>query len=880
MTLRAAVTDPMERTQQVRQTRESLDTIDDTSLVQLTRLSVAAVRALKQEVAEIFPASNLPAFLLQGLIQLEDRTIKQDRVAADLRVLFRGSKQIGLYGTFLAAPASVLYGYQRLLALAGKDLESAFPDGPWQFYTQFGLREDAARHCVETVGFAQAFSGASELDAAVCWVYATMRTIFAYDSLLANEWHERAVLRALDSVLAERATQLLGKQLPRRAADREPMVAAEVANLRSAYRLDRLAADWAALRPYRGPRGEPLGDYAAYRHRRFAIYLDHALRRLPADLRAAFDKLYAARQKNDLPAYQRQLTLLTSLHADTYQDQRTPIPLHMVRVALLVGDRYYLLDAVARDPQGQLLLFPIDGTPDSPGVPLALSRAEDGGLRDRYQRPIEIDRQGGVWAGNVGGVLLGSLRPPPIDVVKGQVEAILRQEQAYRSGGSDAAPPADLLLACTPRAQQQELRAHLGDSTRAELVALRYAPIIINWNPPEKPRPLAELRQGRRGVGDHAITLIRAAQGMAFDLSHIFFDAIWGMSLAEIMTGFAITLYPLVRSARPVRPAQVAPLKLTTTAAFLGAAQAALVDIPVEASAESDKVDLRAINQLRRRMAKIDLALTVNDLLILARCTHAAGYYPGVPAQEALDAISRLADGQRLATRIYEHIEQQRAINPALLIPMDASNADPRMRVFPATFRNPLPDLQLRLDRCATMVERLRRRYDVTLRDEFERERVAFYVELQAFGALLQAFKQVTMRGESFTMAALRLLGHLPGAVQNLVDMIPQKIGILNEILKGREVFSNAGQVVTSSTLTRFTSARDDGATKLLVWGVMSDASGRLHIALRDFRPHVGPLQRLGRADLAQALAQDYLDSYAATVNHLVRNTQRVLAYK
>lgn len=880
MTLRAAVTDPTERTQQVRQTRESLDTIDDTSLVHLTRLSVAAVRALKQEVAEIFPASNLPAFLLQGLIQLEDRTIKQDRVAADLRVLFRGSKQIGLYGTFLAAPASVLYGYQRLLALAGKDLESAFPDGPWQFYTQFGLREDAARHCVETIGFAQAAASANELDAAVCWVYAAMRTIFAYDNLLANEWRERASLRALNTALSERAIQLLGKQLPRRAADREQMIANEVARLHTAYRLDRLAADWATLRPYRGPRGEPLGDYAAYRHQRFSIYLDHALRQLPADLRAAFEKHYAARQARDLPAYQRQLSLLTSLHAETYQDQRTSIPLHMVRVALLVGGHYYLLDAVARDPQGQLLLFPADGTPDSPGVPLALSRAEDGGLRDRYQRPIEIDRRGQVWVGSVGGVLLGILRPPPIAAVKGQVEAILRQERPARSATPDTAPPTDLLLACAPRALQQELRAQLSDATRAELLALRYAPIIINWNTHKESLPLAELRQTRRGSGDHALTLIRSAQGMAFDLSHIFFDAIWGMSLAEIMTGFAITLYPLVRSARPIQPAPMAPLTLAATPAFLGAAQAALADVPVEASAETNLVDLRAINQLRRRMAKIDLALTVNDLLILARCAHAVGYYPGVLAQDALDAIGRLEGGQRLATRIYEHIEQQRAINPALLIPMDASGADPRMRVFPATFRNPLPDLLLRLDRCATMVERLRRRYDAALRDEFERERVAFYVELQTFGALLQAFKQVTMRGESFTMAALRLLGHLPGAVQNLVDMIPQKIGILNEILKGREVFSNAGQVVASSTLTRFTSARDDGATKLLVWGLMSDASGHLHIALRDFRPHIGPLLRLGRVDLAQALTQDYLDSYAATVNHLVRNTQRVLAYK
>jgi hypothetical protein len=65
--------------------------------------------------------------LLQGLIQLDNRALKQDRVIADLRVLFRGSKQIGLYSTFLAAPALVLHGYQRLLALAGKDIDSAFP---------------------------------------------------------------------------------------------------------------------------------------------------------------------------------------------------------------------------------------------------------------------------------------------------------------------------------------------------------------------------------------------------------------------------------------------------------------------------------------------------------------------------------------------------------------------------------------------------------------------------------------------------------------------------------------------------------------------------------------------------------------------------------
>ena len=176
MRARAVGVDQAEFARQVRQTRQSLDTIDDTSLVDLTHLAPDAVRELKQELSEIFPASNLPAFLLQGLIQLDDRALKQDRVIADLRVLFRGSKQIGLYSTFLAAPALVLHGYQRLLALAGKDIDSAFPDGPWQFYTQFGLREDAARHCVETTGFGRVTVGASEIDAATCWVYAALRT--------------------------------------------------------------------------------------------------------------------------------------------------------------------------------------------------------------------------------------------------------------------------------------------------------------------------------------------------------------------------------------------------------------------------------------------------------------------------------------------------------------------------------------------------------------------------------------------------------------------------------------------------------------------------------------------------------------------------------
>lgn len=872
MAVGAATLDQNVYARQVRQTRQSLDTIKDSSLVSITGLGIGEVRTLKQEISEIFPASNLPAFLLQGLLQLEDRTLKQDRITADLRVLFRGTKQIGLYGTFLAAPALVLRGYQKLLALAGKDVESAFPDGPWQFYTQFGLREDAARHCVETTGFERAAPTASDSDKLTCWAYAAMCLLFAYDDLLENEWQERMLPRLLDLLLEERAAAAVAKVLPRRAkeADRERAIDEHVAQMRQEYKLDRLISGWAAKRPYSGPPGAPLDDYAKFRRGRFRAYLDQALRALPADLRAALDQRLEERRARDLPAYQQQLTVLMTLTPEVYQDHRTPLPPYLAGVAVVAGGRYYLLDACARDDQGRLLIFPRDGAPDSVGIALTLARADDGSLRDRYNRAVEVDRRGRVHAGDD---VIGRLRPPPIEHVKGQIEAILRQARA------GDLPPTDLLLAQTPRARQSQLRALLDDSVQAELTMLRRALIVINWDVHDGSLPLAELRRTRRGCGDHALTLIRTDRSVVFDMSHIFFDAVWGMALAEIATGLAGALCPLVSGARPVGVKPVAPAHLAATPAFLEAAQAAGAEVPAEVAAETSAVDLRALSRLRYRMSEIELDLTVNDLLLLARCAHTASYKPGLIAQRALAAIGGLEGGPALAQQIEARVEEERGLNPALLIPMDASSADPRLRLFPTTFRNPLPELLPRLERCDALVHGLRRANEAD-RQTFEQERQMLYRELRTFGELLRALKQVTMRGESFTTAALRLLAHLPGPMQHLVDLIPQKISILNEIIKGREVFSNVGKVAASSSITRFASARDDGETKLLIWGVMSDAHGQMYVTLRDFRPHVAALQRLGRADLAQALAQDYLDAYAISANDLVRRIQRVMSFK
>lgn len=879
MTARAVALDPATHARQVRQTRQALDTIDDTSLVSLSGLGIPEVQALKQEIAEIFPASNLPSFLLQGLLQLKDRTLPPERIQADLRVLFRGTRQIGLFSTFLAAPALVIYGYQQLLTLAGKDVESAFPDGLWQFYTEFGLREDTARHSLETVGFQQTWSEAGELDAAACWVYTAVQTIFAYDALLANEWHERVLLRCLDEALEEHAAKRLGRKLPRKPDRRGYALAEQVAHLRREFAIERIAADWVAACPYSAPACAQLEAYATYRREQFEDYLDQALRALPAELRAAMRQRYAQRAEGDLPAYQRQMTILMRLRPELYQEHHDPIPLDTARVAVVVGGRYYLIDVCDRDPHGHLLVFPADGSTQSTGVALPLTRGDDGRLYDRYGRGVTIGHAGVVSA---GGDRLGRLRPRSIAAIKGQVRAILDQASPV-AAPADAALPTDMLLAQAPRVRQNDLRSRLNAITRAALHDLGHAAIVINWDRHDGTLPLRTIRQTQRGCGDHALTLIRTDRSMVFDLSHIFFDGIWGMALAEILTGFATGCYPQVAMERPSPAVGATALPISDNPGFRKDARVALADSPIEIPAETSAVDLAAISTLRRRLDKIRLALTVNDLLLLARSAHAASYdpyRPGSPVQAVLEQISRLEDGHRLRHAIDTSIATERAINPALLIPMDASGVDPRLRLFPATFRNPVPEMIPRLTRCAEMVDQLRQREDAPTLRTFEQERRTLYGELQTFSLLLQALKQVTMRGESFTTTSLRLLAHLPGPVQHLMTLVPQKIGILNEIIKGREVFSNVGQVAPGSSLTRFASSRDDGETKLLVWGVLTDAHGQLYVTLRDFRPHVVGLWQRGHTHPARALTQDYLDAYAESVNRLIRDIQRVFAYK
>jgi hypothetical protein len=120
------------------------------------------------------------------------------------------------------------------------------------------------------------------------------------------------------------------------------------------------------------------------------------------------------------------------------------------------------------------------------------------------------------------------------------------------------------------------------------------------------------------------------------------------------------------------------------------------------------------------------------------------------------------------------------------------------------------------------------------------------------------------------------MLAHMPTPLQRMLDKVPEQFDLLNDLIKGREVMSNVGAVVTTSTLTRFITAKDDNAKKTLAWGIITDAGKVMRISLRDFRPHVTLLEKIGRKELALRITQDYLDAYAHGLNNYIADLQQI----
>ena len=218
--------------------------------------------------------------------------------------------------------------------------------------------------------------------------------------------------------------------------------------------------------------------------------------------------------------------------------------------------------------------------------------------------------------------------------------------------------------------------------------------------------------------------------------------------------------------------------------------------------------------------------------------------------------------------------------NPSILIPVDASRHIPRERVYPLNIEVPLNDLNL-LNLHAQTLQSLADYEASQKRDKKQYRRFAelqrqYLATLSGFGTILAKAKQIAVMGESASVGAIKLLAHLPPSLKQLLDKVPARYEKLNNIIKGTEVISNLGAVSKSSSLTRFMTAKDDNEQKQLTWGMMTDAKGVMRITLRDFRPHVAALYEIGRRDLADLIAQDYLNVYAQGLNRYIQEVTHI----
>lgn len=781
------------------QTAADLRTIAHTAMIRdLSPLSLPEVDAAVDLVAKMVPAGNVPGMILNGLVRLSGRQPPPEKVKQDVNLLLKSVEQVldrAIYGTFFAGPAAAIWGYQNLLKLAGVNIDNSFPEGTWQFYVDYALREDTARHANETYGFDTALTqhqiSMSQVDRMTAWLMTAIHCLHQYDALLENEWRERVYIHSLQELLVDHPTG--------------------VGNYAQLYR------KWEKQRPYgRGQDATISEPYPVYRRTRFDRFFRNATQDLPPDLRHAWEVRLHELEAHDLSAYRQQMSILAYLEPGPYGETRTAIPLSQVHIGIIHRGRYYL-------------------------IPIC--------------NP-------------------GTTEPISVTDVRAQVATLVHSPSSQ--------PPAQLLsLATIKRAAFANVRDNLDTSLVEELGRLRLAPIILNFDQRPRQLPLAEIRQAERGVGDHALTIFDTGGTFVFDQSHIFFDGAWGAALAEIMTNEALSWAVYLTGLNSAIPGQIRPYSPHLQVASDLASLQQLPQVTPETSVETDAVNLKALLALRKLFrSRNDLVqVTVNDLLVLYRAIHAVTYRPLDSLREELKALTSHAELQQAALAALDAIDIQ-IDNPTILIPTDASLRSPRDRLYPMTFEVPLHELDI-LGLHTRTLEALHD-YQSSSGDrsaayaQFDDLQRTYLATLAGFGAVLSKAKEIAVAGQSASVGAIRLLAHMPAPLQRLLDQVPGQFDILNDIIKGREVFSNVGAVAPTSTLTRFITAKDDNEKKTLAWGVITDARGVMRISLRDFRPHVGLLEMAGHKDIAVRITQDYLETYAQGLNRYIRELQRI----
>ncbi len=774
---------------------------------ELSRLSLPEVEAVVELISKVVPAGNVPGMILSGLSRLPGRRIPVQKMQQDVNALFSGVEQIldsAVYGAFFAGPAAIIWGYQNLLKLAGKDPDSAFPEGAWQFYAGYALREDTARHTNETHGFdtilQQHNIQLSKIDRLTAWYMAAASCLHQYNGLLENEWRERVSIALLEEALRSTPGQTL--------------------------RMRRLYREWELMRPYRRDDDAANHDYPAYRKMKLEKFLLAALKSVPPLVREAWENKLKTASLQELGSYQQQMSILACLEPGLYGETKAPFDLANAQIGIIYRDSYFLLPAC---DQGLI------------------------GLQNP-EKPTQLD----------------------VLTARAQIAALMNSPLVSRSQL--------VSLARVKRAALPGLRTKLSQPLVNDIDNLRFAPILISADEHTRALPLSELRQTERGIGSHALTIFDTGESFVFDQSHIFFDGAWGTALSEIMTNEALSwarYLSLLPSPTPAVSRLYTSLTLQLQPADIDLVEQA-PHVSSESGAETDKVNIKACLELRKQFKQRNdlLSLTINDLLVLYRAIHAATYKPSETLIFEIDALSKT--NPEISATLHQVVEESSRTTPSILIPVDASLKTPRERIYPLNVEVPLMELNLLGLHAQTI--KLLDAYETATEEKtvvyagFDHYQRLYLASLAGFGAYITRAKEIATQGQNVSAGAIKLLAHLPKPLQKLLDKIPEKFELLNNLLKGREVFSNVGAVVSGSTLTRFITAKDDNDQKQLAWGVMTDAKNVMRIHLRDFRPHVATLLSIGRKDLASLITQDYLNAYADGLNGYVRDLLRISA--
>ncbi|MCL4253216.1 MAG: hypothetical protein KJ043_05495 [Anaerolineae bacterium] len=746
----------------------------------LSRLPLPEIERISEEIAQTVPAGNVPGMILNALAKLDKREISQNESQKYIQLLFRGIQTtVGrmVYSALFIPPAAVIHGYQQLLRLSGKDLSVAFPDGTWQFYLEFALREDSARHANETIGFNTHMLHLRPESALAAWLMTSAQFLKLLPSILENEWRERTFC----------------KLMVEHGAGRVPV---------------DIYTRWEKVRPF-GRDKITEEDFSHFRRKKFDEFIAPYIRSLDEVGKREVAIGFKTASERDLASYQYQLSWLATLEPNSYNETRVHYPFSDAYIGVIRHGRYHLIPA-------EILLRP----------QMSHSAAQ------------------------------AILHMPPQPML----------------------PMVDDVMVITPRALHQSLYEQLDSLTQREIAMLKKTPILINWDERDSRHPLTWIRRGKRGIGDHPLTIFRTQDSFVFDQSHIFFDGAWGAAISEMMTREAVNWGVYFNAVNPqsalAPKLNIQTLMLKQTPQFSKTTQK--TRLSEETGAENHEVRLSSMQTLREMLIqRLGARVTINDLMIIYRGLHAFNYKPSEQMNYMLNFLKTNRDPRykQAYKLVQDQLNTLAVKNPALLLPIDASRNNPKERLFPTTFRNPITDLHANHQRALDLLRAYymaSQREKMTTYQQFNEQRTYHLRVIGGLGELLSRYRDIALLGQSSSTAGIQMLAHVPPVLQKLLNTLPSRFDVLNEILKGEEVFSNLGRVAKGSSLRRFITAKDDNKQKTLAWGVITDDNGVIHLSLRDFRPHVTALHELGLYDMAKHITQDYLDSYAYGLNTFI----------